>query len=45
MMFGGYGGVPSDPYFWLVMAGWAIFWLICIAIGYLGLKLMIRPLR
>jgi len=34
------GQRPSDPYFWLIIGGWAVFWLICLVIGWLGVKLI-----
>ena len=34
------GQPPSDPYFWLIIAGWAVVWLVCIGIGWLGVRLI-----
>jgi hypothetical protein len=40
----GIGGIvgqpPSDPYFWTIIGGWAVFWLVCLGIGWLGVQLI-----
>jgi hypothetical protein len=33
---------PSDPYFWQIIALWAVFWLICLLISYSGIRLIQR---
>jgi hypothetical protein len=33
---------PSDPYFWPLIAGWLVFWLICLLISCLGIYLIRR---
>jgi hypothetical protein len=35
---------PPQPGFWPIMAGWAVFWLICLLISYFGLRLIRRGL-
>jgi hypothetical protein len=35
-------GEPLEPGFWLIMAGWAVFWLICLLVSYAGIRLIRR---
>ncbi len=35
---------PLETGYWLVMAGWAVFWLICLLIRYFGIRLIRRGL-
>jgi hypothetical protein len=34
------GQRPSNPYFWSIIGGWAVFWLVCLGIGWLGVMLI-----
>jgi hypothetical protein len=37
-------GPPLETGYWLIMAGWALFWLICLLISYFGIRLIRRGL-
>ena len=40
-----FGQHPADPYFWTYLAGWVVFWAICIGISGLGIWLIIRAAK